>query len=125
MTKLTKSYILKKNLVDALKSTLGVVTSACEKCECSRVTFYDYYRDDLEFKKEVDSVQDIALDFVESKLYEQIKDKVTAATIFYLKTKGRKRGYIERIEQDIRVDTHDFDKAQEILNKIPKDKTNE
>ncbi len=38
------------------------------------------------------------MDFAESQLYKQIKEGSTAATIFYLKTKGKKRGYIERQE---------------------------
>ena len=46
----------------------------------------------------MDDIADITLDFVESQLHQQIKDKDTAATIFYLKTKGKKRGYIEKQE---------------------------
>ena len=33
-----------------------------------------------------------------SQLHKQIKDGSTAATIFLLKTKGKKRGYVERQE---------------------------
>lgn len=94
----TKTNILKNNLIKALEQSLGVVTTACKKVKCNRSTFYKYYNNDPKFKAEVDAIQDIALDFVESKLFEQIKDDNTTATIFYLKTKGRKRGYIERQE---------------------------
>ena len=34
----------------------------------------------------------------ESQLHKQILDNSVPATIFYLKTKGKKRGYIERQE---------------------------
>ena len=74
------------------------MTTACKKAKCNRSTFYDYYNKDPKFKAEVDAIQDIALDFVESKLFEQIKDDNTTATIFYLKTKGKRRGYVERQE---------------------------
>ena len=94
----TKTNILKNNLIKALEQSLGVVTTACKKVKCNRSTFYDYYNKDPKFKAQVDAIQDIALDFVESKLFEQIKDDNTTATIFYLKTKGKKRGYIERQE---------------------------
>ena len=88
----------KKILIEALISTLGVITSACKKAGIARQTFYNYYNNDVKFKKEVDDIENIALDFVESKLYSQISDDNITATIFYLKTKGKKRGYIERQE---------------------------
>ena len=95
---MTKNDILKKNLIASLEKTLGVVTTACQKCECSRETFYRYYREDEEFKKKVDDIENITLDFVESSLHKKINDGDTTAMIFYLKTKGKKRGYVERTE---------------------------
>jgi hypothetical protein len=50
------------------------------------------------FKRKVDDISNIALDFAESQLHKQIGDQNTSATIFYLKTKGKKRGYVERQE---------------------------
>ena len=83
----------KKRLIEALESSLGVVTTACKKAGVCRFTFYEYYNKDESFKESVDSIQDIALDFAESKLLENIKDKKETSIIFYLKYKGRKRGY--------------------------------
>lgn len=88
----------KKALIEALTQTLGVVTSACKIVGIDRTMFYDYYNDDKEFAKQVKDIQEVAVDFAESKLYEQIKDGNTTATIFYLKTKGKGRGYVERQE---------------------------
>jgi hypothetical protein len=53
---------------------------------------------DPEYKKAVDDLQNVALDYAESKLHSQIKKENATAIIFYLKTKGKKRGYIERQE---------------------------
>ena len=92
---MTKSDILKENLLKALEKALGVVTTACRKVECSRETFYKYCKDDSEFKKKV---EDMAIDFAESQLHKQIQDGSTSATIFYLKTKAKHRGYVERQE---------------------------
>ena len=88
----------KKALLQSLEKNLGVVTSACRQVGISRTTFYDYYKRDSKFKKSVDSLSEVALDFVESKLFEQINDNNPTSTIFYLKTKGKKRNYIERQE---------------------------
>lgn len=93
----------KKKVLEALENSLGVVTLAVKNAGISRSTFYQWMNDDAEFKKNVEDVSEIALDFVESKLFKQIKEDNTASTIFYLKTKGKKRGYVERTE-------HSFDK---------------
>jgi len=86
-----------------MEQSLGVVTQACKMVGVSRVTYYDYYNNDPEFKKQIDEIQNVALDFAESQLHKQIRDGSTSATIFYLKTKGKNRGYIER--QEIQHDT--------------------
>jgi hypothetical protein len=96
MPKLTNTDILKKQMLKALEQSLGVVTVACKNVGISRQTFYEWYKKDESFKFEVDSIEDIALDFAESQLHKQIKEGNVTATIFYLKTKGTKRGYIEK-----------------------------
>ena len=88
MPKPTKSDILKKKLVKALEKSLGVVTTACKNVDVARSTFYDWYNDDEAFRKEVDSIGDIAIDFAESQLHKQIQGGNPTSTIFYLKTKG-------------------------------------
>ena len=98
IAKRTKSDILKKQLVESLEKSLGVVTTACKQNREKRSTFYEWYNKDEEFKKAVDDIGNVALDFAESQLHKQIKDGNSTATIFYLKTKGKKRGYIERQE---------------------------
>lgn len=97
---LTKTDILKANLLKALEKSLGVVTSACRNCECSRETFYKYVREDPEFKKAVDDIENIAIDFVETQLHVNISKGKEASAIFYLKTKGKKRGYFEMIQTE-------------------------
>jgi len=88
----------KKRLIEALEKSLGIVTKACNLAEMGRTTFYNYYNNDEVFKAKVDDIENIALDFAESKLHNMIASENTAAVIFYLKTKGKKRGYIERNE---------------------------
>lgn len=91
----------KKRLLESLEKNLGVVTRACKDVGISRRTFYTWRATDPEFAAAVEELQEVCLDFAEAQLLKQIKEQNTTATIFYLKTKGKKRGYVERIEQDI------------------------
>tara|TARA_R110000772_G_scaffold96563_1_gene195302 strand:+ start:2704 stop:3081 length:378 start_codon:yes stop_codon:yes gene_type:complete len=88
----------KKAILEALEKSLGVVTTACKQSDVGRTQFYQWLKDDEEFKKQVDDISNITLDFAESQLHKQIMDGNTTATIFYLKTKGKNRGYVERSE---------------------------
>ena len=105
---MNKTVQHKKAIIEALEKSLGIVTMACKSVGISRSAFYLWIAEDEEFKKAVDDIQDVALDFAESHLHKQIKDNSTAATIFYLKTKGKKRGYIERTEIE-QKNTHILD----------------
>ena len=53
----------KKALLEALESSLGVVTSACKKVGIGRTTFYNYVNADEEFAKAVQDIENVALDF--------------------------------------------------------------
>jgi predicted DNA-binding transcriptional regulator AlpA len=95
---MNKSVHLKKELLSSLTKSLGIVSRACEMLGISRTTYYKYYNEDAEFKKQVDDIGEATIDFAESKLFELIKSGNITATIFFLKTKGRRRGYTERQE---------------------------
>jgi hypothetical protein len=94
-------HIKKEAILQALENSLGVVTVACKKTDTPRSTYYKWLKEDEEFAQAVKEIENVALDFAESQLHTQIKDGSTSATIFYLKTKGKKRGYIERSELDL------------------------
>jgi len=95
--------ITKKAMIEALEKSLGIVTTACKTVGISRETHYRWTREDENYKSLVEGIADIALDFAESQLHKQIKDGEVSSTIFYLKTKGKKRGYIERVEQELTI----------------------
>ena len=114
----TKTDILKRNLLEALEKSLGVVTTACKIVDCNRSTFYKYYNNDKDFKSSVDELQNLTLDFAESQLHQQIKDGNTTATIFYLKTKGKKRGYVERKEVEMTAEVSTSKISNEARKKI-------
>jgi len=97
----------KKALIEALEKSLGVVTTACKLVGIARSTFYEYVKDDPDFAEAVKDINEVTIDFAESQLHKQIKDGNTTATIFYLKTKGKKRGYIEKTEIDFSTDNNE------------------
>lgn len=99
----TNTDINKKAMIEALEKSLGIVTTACKMVGIHRDTHYSWLNSDLEYKRQVESIADMTLDFAESQLHKQIKDGEVSSTIFYLKTKGKKRGYIERVEQEVTV----------------------
>jgi len=88
-------------MLEALEKTLGVVTGACKIVGIDRTTHYQWLKDDEAYKQAVKSIDDVAIDFAESQLHKQIGKGGTQATIFYLKTKGKKRGYVEKQELDV------------------------
>lgn len=108
--------IKKDAMLQALTSSLGNVTEAADKIGIRRETHYAWLKDDEEYAAAVASLKNVALDFAESQLKKlmegaerqalthdgevvTIKDAPnTSAVIFYLKTQGKQRGYIERQE---------------------------
>ena len=109
-----QTALKKGEMIKALVKSLGIVTLACKEVDIERSTHYDWLKVDEEYKQAVEDISDVALDFAESKLHKQIDKEDTTATIFYLKTKGKKRGYIER--QELQVEggiTLIFDKQDE------------
>ena len=85
----------KKRMLEALKVNLGIVTAACNACGVKRATHHAWMRSDIKYKTSVEEMDEVCLDFAEASLLRQIKNDVTSSTIFYLKTKGKKRGYVE------------------------------
>ena len=81
-----------------LQRSLGVINVACVNADIARSTFYEWLDKDPIFAQQVKEIEDIQVDFVEGKLFEQIDKGNVASTIFYLKTKGKHRGYVEEVQ---------------------------
>lgn len=96
----------KRRMLDALEMHLGIVSVAANSAGISRSTHYQWMQDDIEYKKQVDELNNVCLDFAESKLFDNIRKNKETSTIFFLKTRGKNRGYIERQEVDLGYDNH-------------------
>lgn len=88
----------KQKFLEALNASYGIIAEACDALNISRSTFYRWYNSDDDFKEQVNNIQETQIDYVESKLIQNITANDTTAIIFYLKTKGKNRGYTEKIK---------------------------
>jgi poly-gamma-glutamate capsule biosynthesis protein CapA/YwtB (metallophosphatase superfamily) len=98
MNETTKTTHKKELMIEALRKSLGIVTTACLNVGIERSTHYDWLKSDSDYKAKVEALDDVVLDFAESQLHKRINEGSDTATIFFLKTKGKKRGYIEKQE---------------------------
>lgn len=96
MSKQLTSGQNKSNVLEALEQHHGIVSEACRKCNISRQAFYNWMNDDEEFRKQAEALTEVAIDHVEGKLFKLIDELNPSAIIFYLKTKAKHRGYVEK-----------------------------
>lgn len=109
----------KARVLEALKQSMGLVTTACRMANISAPTFYNWLHADASFKASVDEIMELQCDNVEGMLFKKIAEGDTTAAIFYLKTKGRKRGYVQNATPNEDVvfasdDATDKDKDEQI-----------
>ncbi len=76
-----RTKIAKEQMLKALEGSLGIVTTALKSCDLSRTNYYKWLKEDKVFAQAVNDVELIAKDFVMSKFYECIKDKVPSVVI--------------------------------------------
>ena len=82
-----RTQINKKRILKALESSLGVITTALKACSLSRTNFYKWLKEDEEFAEQVKEIENIQKDFIMSKYYECVKDKVPSVVIHAAKTR--------------------------------------
>ena len=96
-----RTQINKKRMLQALEKSLGVVTTALKSTELSRTNYYKWLKEDEQFAKDVSDIQNIANDFIKSKYYECVKDKVPSVVLHAAKTQ---LGWNETNKLDITSD---------------------
>ena len=96
----------KKAMIKALSTTFGNVSEAQrilrdKDISVGRTAHYRWLEEDEDYRQAVEDAAEKTLDLVERALINQIKNGSVQATTFYLKTKGRVRGYNEKQEIDL------------------------
>lgn len=92
----SKQY--KKNLLTALRNHAGLITPACREVGISRQQYYYYLKNDPEFAEAVENIHEETIDYVESKLLEKIEQGSEKCILFFMKYRGKKRGYSDNID---------------------------
>lgn len=88
-----------KIFIEVFEKNACNIKQTCKKVNIDRQTYYNWMSSNSTFKKAINDCQEGLIDFAETKLMEKIKDGDTTANIFFLKTKGKGRGYVEKVEQ--------------------------
>jgi hypothetical protein len=99
-----KNKVSDKQIIEALKSCHGFQSQACKLLEkqlnisFSASAMSQRISASEEIKTALAEMLTADLDYAENKMWELIKEGNVAALLFFLKTKGKERGYAERRE---------------------------
>ena len=91
--------VSREQIIQALEASAGMVATAARKLGIHRQTIYNRIKSDPTIQDELQRIRDEMVDLAEATLLQLIRDKNVAATIFFLKTQGRDRGYVENNAQ--------------------------
>jgi len=87
-----------QKIIESLHKSHGLLTLAAKNAGIGYRTVCRYVEEYPSVAQAVVDAKDEMLDFAEGKLFAQISKNNMTAIIFYLKTQGKARGYIERQE---------------------------
>lgn len=87
-----------KKIIEVYRKKGCNISATCAALGISRQSFYNYKDSSEKLREQLEEADEAILDFAESKLMEHINDGDVTSLIFFLKTKGKARGYVERTE---------------------------
>jgi hypothetical protein len=89
----------------AITDSHGILSVSAKKLDCSRQTIYNHLKKSKRLQALYNNENETMIDFVEMKLFENIQAGKEASIFFFLKTKAKHRGYIERpVWSDYKID---------------------
>jgi hypothetical protein len=93
-----KKDIPVEELAPQLEKDKGNVAAVARRFGVSRGTILNRVNESPTLQKVLADARESMLDNAESVLYKKVLEGSTPELLFFLKTQGRKRGYIERID---------------------------
>lgn len=103
----------RKKFVEVLTENNGRLLITREICGVSKATLFRYRKKFPEFGAAVNEAKSLQVDYVEGKLFDLIDKNNVNAIIFFLKTRGRDRGYGEKYVPEIKPE----EKEHKVSNK--------
>ena len=90
----------KKKVKNAIKGSGGVLSVLAEKCDVSRsaITQFLQKEKNKNIKELIEQEKERIIDLAENKLHGLINKEDFPAIKYYLNTKGKSRGYVEKQE---------------------------
>lgn len=101
-----------KKFKKALEGSIGVYASIAQKLDVDRSTITKYLKKHPELMPLVEEERERMIDLAENKLFTKINSGEWAPIQFYLKTKGKGRGYVEKQEIE---HSGEIDKKLEVI----------
>ena len=111
----------KLRFLRSLKANLGLVFASSKETGISVEDHNRWLSEDSDYKKQVIEIDGHAIDYVESTLLKLVEERNPQAIMFYLKTKGKDRGYVEKAptgEQKDKGEDLPFDMSREDKLKV-------
>jgi len=93
-----RTKLAKAKFIESFFKLTGNISALCRLVGITRQTYYEWIKKDQEFQQAIENEHEGLVDFAESKMWNLINDKNPTMLIFFLKTQGKKRGYIESSE---------------------------
>jgi len=87
-----------EDYIKAITEAQGLISVAARRLGCSRTAVYEAAKNHPEVQRAIDDARERTTDLAEGKLIQKINEGDNTAIIFYLKTQGKRRGYVERQE---------------------------
>ena len=94
---MTKKPAIEQLIAD-IHQYKGNLSAVARHYRVERITIYRWMKDSAKCQQALEDARETMLDNAESVLYKKVLDGSTPELLFFLKSQGKKRGYVERQE---------------------------
>lgn len=95
---MAKNGFTAEQMITAIRESNGILAVSARKLGCSRQTVHNYVNKFATVRDAYHDARETNIDYAEGKLMKAIDKGSVPALMFFLRTIGRHRGYVERQE---------------------------